>query len=163
MKAEKHKLGVIAAQVECKTGWWNTLFQSAPFVNPQWYSLAHTCSKCSVSKELRINKRVLLEVMIDEAGGFLLFSANEWNEVYTRPWGRNETLIVWFLQEDKDMKSLSQVEAFCGLACWIDTSITFTRYQLALPTEKHFWTTQGHRKTCAVNDASEPAEEYITI
>lgn len=61
------------------------------------------------------------------------------------------------------MKSLSQVEAFCGLACWIDTSITFTRYQLALPTEKHFWTTQGHRKTCAVNDASEPAEEYITI
>lgn len=106
MKAEKHKLGIIAPQVECKTGWWNTLFKSAPFVNPQWYSLAHTRSKCSVGKALRINKRALLEVMIDEAGGFLLFSANEWNEAYTKPRGRNETLIVWFLQEDKDMKSL---------------------------------------------------------
>lgn len=73
-KAQKYKLGVVAAWAECKAGWRITLFQCAA----QW--LTH----CWVSKEPKTNKGA----MIDEAAGFYsLFSSNEWNEPFKGPAG----------------------------------------------------------------------------
>lgn len=163
MKAEKHKLGIIASQVECKTGWWTQCSNLHPLsTRSDTHWLTHAVSVQSV-KRSGLTKECSLKWWLMKPVVFYYLVPMSGMRHTQSPRGGMRHWLSDSYRKIKIWKAFSQVKAFCGRARWIDTSITFTRYQFTLPTEKHFWTTQGHRKTCTVNDASEAAEEYIPI